>query len=93
MHGPDGSDYPNLKRFTEVVPAERIAFRHIQEGHDFTMTMSFADTSDGGTSLTWHLRFDSLDEAARVRPFIVEGNEQNFDRLEEHLATRLGASS
>ncbi len=93
MHGPDGSDYPNLKRFTEVVPAERIAFRHIQEGHDFTMTMSFADTGVGGTSLTWHLRFDSLDEAARVRPFIVEGNEQNFDRLEEHLAAHLGRPS
>lgn len=84
LHGPDGSDYPNLKRFTEVAP-ERIAFRHIQEGHDFTMTMSFVAAEDGGTSLTWHLRFDSVDEAARVRPFIVEGNEQNFDRLEAVL--------
>ncbi len=84
LHGPDGSDYPNLKHFTEVEP-ERISFRHLQEGHDFTMTMSFVATEDGGTLLTWHLRFDSVDEAARVRPFIVEGNEQNFDRLEAVL--------
>ncbi len=28
MHGPDGTDYPNLSLFREVVPHERIVYTH-----------------------------------------------------------------
>ncbi|NJN37236.1 MAG: hypothetical protein HC794_09600 [Nitrospiraceae bacterium] len=49
MHAPDGSGYPNLKHFTEV-NAERIAFRHVQEGHDFVMTMRFVAEGAGTQS-------------------------------------------
>jgi uncharacterized protein YndB with AHSA1/START domain len=41
----------------------------------------------GKTILTWKMRFDSAEEADRVRPFILIANEQNFDRLADYLST------
>lgn len=85
MHGPDGTDYPMLNVFEEVVPCERIVLRHVQQGHDFRLAMTFADEA-GGTRLTWRIRFESAEEAERVRVPISAANEQNFDRLQTVLA-------
>jgi uncharacterized protein YndB with AHSA1/START domain len=85
MHAPDGAAYAMVKEFVEVVPAERVVIRHIQEGHDFTLTFALSDEGQR-TRVTWRMRFDDPEEAERVRPFVVPANEQNFDRLEAQLA-------
>lgn len=85
MHGPDGTEYQMVKDFVELVPLERIAILNVDPVHQFLMTMDFADES-GGTRITWRMRFDSPDEAERVRSFVVQANEENFDRLQELLA-------
>lgn len=84
MHGPNGADYPNAKDFVTVIPDERIVFKHIDPSHGFRMTMIYQDVN-GGTRLTWRMRFDSAEESVKLRDFIAEKNEENFDRLEEHL--------
>ena len=84
LHAPDGADYENQKTFTEVVPVERVVFRHHQPTHDFEMAMTLiADGS--GTRVEWRMVFESAGECAQVRPFIEPANEQNFDRLAAHL--------
>lgn len=85
MHGPDGAAYEMHKQFTEIVRPERIVVRHIQQKHDFTLTMTFA-ARDDGTEITWRMCFDDPAECTRVRDFIVPANEENFDRLATHLA-------
>lgn len=85
MHGPGGSDYENENVFLEVVRPERIVFRHLEPVHGFQMTILFAE-QDGKTRLTWRMLFDSAAERDRVEAFVVPANEQNFDRLEAHLA-------
>jgi uncharacterized protein YndB with AHSA1/START domain len=85
MHSPDGAAYAMDHVFTEIVAPERIVVRHIQPGHDFTLTMTFAENA-GGTLLTWQMLFDDPAEAGRVRAFVLPANEQNFDRLAEHLS-------
>lgn len=85
MHGPDGADYAMLNVFEEVVPGERIVLRHVQQGHDFRLAMTLDDEA-GGTRLTWRMRFESPDEAERVRGPVLAANEQNFDRLQAVLA-------
>ena len=85
MHAPDGTDYPIEKEFVEIVPPERISVQHLQEGHTFRMTMTFADEA-GKTRLAWSMRFESAEDAAKARSAVVEANEQNFDRLEARLA-------
>jgi uncharacterized protein YndB with AHSA1/START domain len=85
MHGPDGTDYHNESVFVEVVRPERVVFQHQEPVHRFRMTITF-DEHGGRTTLTWRMRFDSAEEYARVKSFVAEANEQNFDRLAEELA-------
>src|SRR4051794_31064000 len=35
MHGPNGANYANESRFTEVVRPERIVFQHLEPVHRF----------------------------------------------------------
>ena len=84
MHGPDGTDYPNESVFTAVVPPERIVIEHLRPMHWFQMTVALAER-DGKTTVTWHMLFESPEECDRVKAFVVPANEQNLDRLEEHL--------
>ena len=80
MHAPDGTDYHNLSEFIEVVPNQRIVFRLGKPIHQFQMTMTFADEA-GKTRLTWRMVFDTVEGADKVRGFVPQANEQNFDRL------------
>ena len=50
------------------------------------MTMTFAEHC-GNTELTWSMLFESGAEAVKVKGFITEANEENFDRLQAYLAT------
>lgn len=89
MHGPDGTDYPNAKDFIDVEEPVRIVFQHLDPKHRFTMTMTFEPLgSAGGTRLTWRMLFDPNEDNEKIKGFIVEANEQNFDRLEAFLAAR-----
>lgn len=84
MHGEDGTDYPNVSRFVDIIEGERIVFDHIEPIHAFTMTMTFGE-KNGGCLLTWCMRFVEPGEANKLRDFISMANEQNFDRLEAVL--------
>jgi uncharacterized protein YndB with AHSA1/START domain len=85
MVGPDGTEYPTVSAFEEILPPERIVFWHLEPGHRFRMTMTF-DPAGAGTRLTWRMVFDSAEEVERVGAFIVRANEQNFDRLAVEVA-------
>lgn len=86
MHGPDGTDYLNESVFTDIAKPARIVFDHLEPVHRFRMTMTY-EGQGGRTTLTWRMLFDDPDEYAKVKPFVVQANEQNFDRLAAHLAT------
>ena len=85
MHGADGAAHEMNHQFTEVVRPERIVVRHIQPGHDFVLTVTFVP-QDGGTAVTWAMRFDDPAEGERLRPFLTRANEENLGRLAAHLA-------
>jgi uncharacterized protein YndB with AHSA1/START domain len=83
MNGPDGGSYENESVFVEVVKPERIVFRHVSVPQ-FQVTATFTDQADK-TKLTWRMLFETVAECEKVKRFAVEANEQNLDRLEEHL--------
>jgi uncharacterized protein YndB with AHSA1/START domain len=85
MHGPDGVDYENKSVFVEVVKPERIVFNHLEPMHKFQVTAGFVEQA-GKTKVTFRMLFESAAECDRVKVFVVEANEQNFDRLEAELA-------
>ena len=85
MHGPDGTDFQTEKEFVVVARPERIIFNHLQEMHRFQMCMTFDEVAEG-TKLTWRMLFEPNAGNEKLRGFIVEANEQNFDRLEASLS-------
>ncbi|HEY1980535.1 MAG TPA: SRPBCC family protein [Xanthobacteraceae bacterium] len=90
MHGPDGRDYQNRITFEEIVPPERIVYRH--GGDDdvepvrFTTTVGFEDIG-GKTRITMRLDFPSAAERDRVnREYGADkGLAQTLGRLEQHV--------
>jgi uncharacterized protein YndB with AHSA1/START domain len=88
MHSPDGVTYQNESVFTDIVEPERIVLRHLGPIHEFQLTITFED-QDGKTRLTWRMLLNSVAECDKIRSFAAAANEQNFDRLQAHLATMI----
>jgi uncharacterized protein YndB with AHSA1/START domain len=93
MHGPDGRDYQNRITYDEIVPPERIVYRH-GGGNDvepvqFTQTVTFEDLGNNQTLLTWHGKFPSAEERARViREYGADkGLAQTMARLADYVVT------
>ncbi len=97
MHGPDGRDYENRITYQEIVPPERLVYKHggelDLEPVNFQTTVTFEDVG-GKTKLTMRSIFSS----AAVKRFVaetygaVEGGKQHLDRLGEYLAEAQGAT-
>ena len=85
MHGPDGTDFPNLLSYLEVVPGERLVYRHENPtGTDpsFHGVVTFEEMA-GRTVLSLRLVFGSAAERDRmVAKYDAEtGASQTLDRL------------
>jgi uncharacterized protein YndB with AHSA1/START domain len=88
MHGPDGTDYPNLSRFTEVVPGKRLAFSHGsgRAGEpEFDVEITFVE-SDGRTRVTLCQTHPTAAQAEEIGKYAVEGGNQTLTRLAGYLA-------
>ena len=90
MRGPDGREYPNVGKFLEIVPNERIVRTHGNGGDlSFHAVTTFAD-EDGKTRLTLKMVFPTVE----MREFVVrehkaiEGGNQTLGRLAEFLTAR-----
>jgi uncharacterized protein YndB with AHSA1/START domain len=84
MHGPDGTDYPNESVFEEIIEPEKIVFIHLRPMHKFQVTATFENSGER-TKLVFRMLFDSPEECEKVKSYVLEANEQNFDRLEKVL--------
>ncbi|PNY79200.1 SRPBCC domain-containing protein [Deinococcus koreensis] len=89
MRGPDGTVYPNHIEWREIVPVQRIAFRHGAHAHDqaaFDVTVRFVDRGEQ-TELTLRTVFRSTAErdAAVDRHGAAEGAQQTLERLERFV--------
>jgi uncharacterized protein YndB with AHSA1/START domain len=92
MHGPDGRDFPNVMTFREVVPQERLAYRHgtsekEDPDQDFDTLVTLEDLGGGRTRVTLTSVFTN-DEARQrvVREYgAVEGGVQHLDKLAGYL--------
>ncbi len=90
LHGPDGTDYPNLTRYVEVVRPERLVYEHgsaEREEDRFAVTVTFADEGGGKTRVSMRMVCATRESRDRfVNVFgALQGQRQNLDRLETHL--------
>ena len=90
MHGPDGTDWPNVVTYEQVVAPERLVYLHgdDKEPDMFHVTMTLEDRA-GKTALTMRAVF----KTAAAREFVVrergaiEGGQQTIARLERYVRT------
>lgn len=84
MQGPDGKRYPNKSIFEEILPQQKIVFRHFNP--DYLATILFKEKG-GQTLLHWTMVFETeeLFETV-VKVFKADkGLEENVLKLEEYL--------
>jgi len=90
MHGPDGTDYPNLIIYKEVIKPERLVWTHGSGNDDpgqFESTVIFEEEGKK-TKLTMSMIFKTKE----AKDFVVEkygaleGQKQTMDRLEDYLS-------
>jgi uncharacterized protein YndB with AHSA1/START domain len=91
MHGPDGTDYPNLARYLEVEPYARLVYDHGATDDTpplFRVTVTFTDVR-GKTRLDMSMTLPTPEAAEEARRFIKKaGGERTWDRLAEFLHRR-----
>lgn len=79
MHGPDGSDYPNLSLFAEIEPARKVVIQHLNDPR-FRLTVELEPIATG-TRVHWSQVFEDADVAAAVAHIVEPANEENLTRL------------
>jgi uncharacterized protein YndB with AHSA1/START domain len=86
LHSPDGTDFANASVFEEVVPMEKIVYRHTSKPY-FTSTIQFKAQGDK-TVLDWQMIFDTKDEFIEtVKTYKADkGLQENFEKLMVYLA-------
>ncbi len=91
MTGPDGKVWPNLIEYQELVPGERMVFKHGSDDPDdpnqFVTTITL--TAQGGTTLVTHsMLLASVEQVAFVKGFgAVELGHQTLAKLAAFVET------
>jgi uncharacterized protein YndB with AHSA1/START domain len=90
MHGPDGTNYANEVVYEEIIPPERIVYRHVS-GPTFRSIAIFSQEGPR-TRVTVTMIFETADarERTEARFRAAEGLRQTLERLGERLAQTVG---
>ncbi|MCA9571879.1 MAG: SRPBCC domain-containing protein, partial [Myxococcales bacterium] len=92
MHGPDGTDYPNVTLYHEVERHEKLVYDHgaTDETAPLFRVVATFRAVDGGTELDLRMILASAEAAAETRAFVKKaGGESTWDRLAEYLQERV----
>ncbi|WP_026905557.1 SRPBCC family protein [Pedobacter glucosidilyticus] len=84
MHGPDKGNYANECEFIKIIEPSLIAWKRHSKPL-FQVVASFEEISHKQTKLVFKMVFDTAEECEKLKPFVVDKNEENFDKLEDVL--------
>lgn len=88
MHGPDGTDYPNVTKYLEVIEYEKLVYDHGGTKDSpplFRVTVTFKEIA-GKTKMEMIMSLSSKEAAENTKKFIKEvGGNSTWDRLAEYL--------
>lgn len=89
MHGPDKGNYANECEFIKIEPPVLVAWKRHSKPL-FQVLATFEEVSAGHTKVVFKMLFNSAEECNKLKPFVVDKNEENFDRLEDELRCMTG---
>jgi uncharacterized protein YndB with AHSA1/START domain len=91
MHGPDGTDYPNITTYHVVEPHKKLVYDHGATEVSpplFRVTVTFTEV-DGKTKMVMISTLPTPEAAREIAKMIKRvGGTATWDRLAEHLAQR-----
>lgn len=84
MHGPEKGNYANECEFIKIDAPALIAWKRHSKPL-FQVVATFEEVSPDKTKLVFKMLFDTPEECGKIKPFVVDKNEENFDKLEKEL--------
>ena len=84
MHGPDKGNYANECEFIKIDKPNLIFWKRHSKPL-FKVLVTFEEISSNKTKIIFKMIFDTAEECNKLKPFVVDKNEENFDRLETEL--------
>ena len=84
MHGPEKGNYHNECEFIRIEKPALVAWKRYSKPI-FQVVATFEEISPGKTKIVFKQLFNTADECRKIKPYVVDKNEENFDRLEEEL--------
>lgn len=91
MHGPDKGNYVNECEFIKIEVPSLIAWNRYSKPL-FQVVATFGEVSSNQTKVIFKMLFNTAEECRKIKPFVVDKNEENFDRLEIEL-TKMSSSN
>ncbi len=85
MHGPDKGNYANECEFIKIEKPVLVAWKRHSKPL-FQVVATFEEVTGDKTKVVFKMLFDTADECRKLKPFVVDKNEENFDKLENELA-------
>lgn len=80
MHAPEKGNFENHCEFTHIQVPQLIAWKRHSKPH-FRVMFLFESICSSETKLIFKMMFDTEEECNKLKPFTVDKNEENFDRL------------
>ena len=85
MHGPEKGNYQNECEFIKIDEPHLIAWQRISQPL-FQILATFEEVNPNQTKLVFKMLFETAQECSKLKPFVADKNEENFDKLEVELA-------
>lgn len=85
MHGPEKGNYQNECEFIKIDEPHLIAWQRISQPL-FQILATFEEVNPNQTKLVFKMLFETAQECSKLKPFVVDKNEENFDKLEVELS-------
>lgn len=89
MHGPDGTDYPNITKYFEVETHKKLVYDHganETQGPLFRVTVVFTELSKNKTKMDMTMALPTAEAAKDTKKFIKGASgDSTWDRLAEYL--------
>ena len=85
MHGPDKGNYANECEFIKIEKPSLIAWQRYSKPI-FQVLATFEAVESDKTKLVFKMLFNTAEECNKLKHYVVDKNEENFDRLENELS-------
>lgn len=85
MHGPDKGNYTNECEFIKIEKPSLIAWKRYSQPI-FQVVTTFLEINNHQTKLVFKMLFNTVSECEKLKKFVIDKNEENFDKLENELS-------